>query len=205
MPERPRVLAFCMLYSSPEQGLHRGQRYRDRLRIEAMESRYNYEVFTCDLHDEKEGVDGRHMQANIDCNRFQRSMRSRWGNMPFDVCVLDYFGLPTSYAKARYGSGTFLKKNVVFLCSQRGVKDVWLPNIPSILELVEDAREVLEKNKLSIELVKEPERNPLYRATADVNREIKDSGEESKENDNQFSLLNAKFPFIRITSTPVHD
>jgi len=63
---------------------------------------------------------------------------------------------------------------------------------------LQDASVYLANNSLSIQLVDNPYENPLFRATAMVNDEIKATPEESKENENQLVVLDTKHPFIKI-------
>lgn len=190
-----RALALAMVYAS--QPDKRGQRFRDHLRLTSLETECNCEVYSVDLHDESEAVPGRHVAANVDAKRFQKSVGQKWAGLTFDFACLDYFGMPSAYVEDVMGSGVFLRQNVPFLFSYFGLSQLWLPNTISVLRLVKAAEPTLQANGLCFILVTNPDENPLYRATEKVSDQLK-LEEEMKENDTQLPRLDLDAPFICI-------
>jgi len=126
MEEERNGLALCMLYSQNTNA--RGQRFRDAKRLSSLEQLYDCRMHSCDLHQEQEGIEGRHLMANLDTTRFQRSFKWRWPGKRFDFCVLDYFGMPSSYADHIFRTGCLFRENIPFLADQCGVSEFWIPN-----------------------------------------------------------------------------
>jgi hypothetical protein len=89
-----KVLLLGMVYSEQELP-NIGQEYRDRVRCMGLES-HGYEVFTLDnKHSEKKNKNGKHCMCSFtDSRRMALSMKNQWGNISFDLIILDYFFSP---------------------------------------------------------------------------------------------------------------
>jgi hypothetical protein len=73
-----------------------GQRYRDTIRIIALEESYNCDVYSLD---NKHGIDendmGRHINADFtNPRRLNNEIKEKWGDITFDAIILDYFFSP---------------------------------------------------------------------------------------------------------------
>jgi hypothetical protein len=84
-----------------------GMHYRDRLRLQALEGGSFDEAYSCDNnHDEEGGRSGRHLKCSFDDKDFPGSLLARFGDaITFHTVAVDYFYLPLSFVKDKWGSG----------------------------------------------------------------------------------------------------
>jgi hypothetical protein len=83
--DAPRLVLLLGMVYSGETEPKRGQEYRDRVRINALE-KTGVMVYTLDdKHSENQAKSGRHWQTNFsDSRRMLQSMRQVWGMVPRD-------------------------------------------------------------------------------------------------------------------------
>lgn len=192
--ERPRVLCLGMVYSD-EFSANRGQEFRDRVRLEFLESlgytsRSHYQLTTCllahsvgydaysldDKHDENyRCIIGKHCQANFaDTRRMHMSINTAWGdNVSFDYIILDYFFSPAGWARTRW-SDNFFRETIPSFASKKVLNvggQLWLPNLQCVRDsIAEFDTEVYQYYK--VELSAHPDSNPLYVASDNARSEL---------------------------------
>ena len=145
--------------------------FRDRVRCIALE-KLGYSVKTMDDKHDGDGENcqaevGTHVRANFaDHNRMWRIILKSWGRINFDLIVLDYFFCPAGYVSVRWAENFF--KNTLPLVASEGILskagELWLPHVFYVEEMLFKYRNILSKH-FDWFLVRDPAKNPLYRAT----------------------------------------
>jgi hypothetical protein len=96
--DKKHALMLGMIYTAKETKPHRGQYFRDKVRCKAMEESGGYNSYSLDDKHDIEGSNGKHCKANFaDPRRMLASIKQCWGNISFDVIILDYFFSPVSF------------------------------------------------------------------------------------------------------------
>jgi hypothetical protein len=75
--------------------------------------------------------------------------------------------------------------------------EIWLPNIKCIKEYIDQYKYLLE-TYYTIELINDVNRNPLVRATENVNILLQKDNPNPFINSNQLSRLDVNFPFYQL-------
>lgn len=162
-----------MVYSK-ERRPRRGQEFRDRVRCEALDTKFMVHTMD-DKHDAAGAAADRHCTANFaDTHRMLKAMDCTWGpDMNFDIIVLDYFFSPAGWASVRWSESFFKSTLPAFVTGNRLAPDgaVWLPHVRHVDEMFEKFSTELSEH-YQWELVNAPTRNPLYLATDKVTAEL---------------------------------
>ena len=176
-----RVLCLGMFYSPPETHTtpNRGQGFRDSVRCQALEDEGYHVLSLDDKHDEEDWsfVTKKHCKANFaDARRMVNSLRDRWGyECAFDYVILDYFFSPAGWAKTRW-SDNFFKETIPKIAENELINaggQLWLPNLQCVTDSIERNFKAIDEY-YTIELVRKPEKNPLYKAT-EVRRALRNA------------------------------
>jgi len=172
--------------------------YRDRMRLLSLESIENgvrtvYSVSNYDSHTTKDGVPGRHIQANFLTKRILTSFRAIVPrNMYFTELFLDYFRFPSGYAAGTYQRSLF-EKVIPALIHEKVLCmscDIYVPNIPYLKSMLQGMR--LRDFLLDIKFLSALE-NPLFRATFECT-----SLPPGYLNEDQIKHLDTEAPFMKL-------
>eukprot|EP01041_Mallomonas_annulata_P009276 gene9276-19254_t len=178
MTNYSKALLLGMYYSFEEEP-KRGQGFRDGVRCSALES-LGYEVFTLDdKHKESISVRGRHCQANFsDHHRMLKSIEMTWPDVmngrAFNTIILDYFFSPAGWVEFRW-TPNFFKRTLPFFAEKDLIVEgghIWLPHVGHVHKMLQIYRRELE-DYFIWQIVNDPTRNPLVRATDDVHHLLK--------------------------------
>jgi hypothetical protein len=211
----------------------RGQGFRDRIRLEALEA-MNYAVRTLDdKHQVSVSSQNKHCKANFaDARRMKVSMDELWGrdNNSYDHIILDYFFSPVSlehgqsytktslfdilmfsyqvgWARTRW-TDNFYKETMPLLASAGYLNmhgKIWLPNLECVRDCLTEFKDELNPYFVqSLVPVSEAASNPLYQATEKVEDDLLKCPDKLN-NLNQIEpiLKNSDDLFICLTYDPV--
>jgi len=162
-----KLLALGMVFSLEERAVI-GQQFRDRIRLETLESQ-GYVVYSLDnKHDAQKARLGRHCFASFSSGvrRLQKQIVEAWGEIVFDCVVLDYFFTPVSYIHDSWKE-CFFSETLPFFASSGLLKvggQVWLPYLKDVANFLSSCSSAIDP-VFNVELVADAARNPLYSAT----------------------------------------
>jgi len=190
------------MYFSTEDKPKCGQGFRDKVRCEALES-LGYEVFTLDdKHKENNALKNRHCEANFaDHLRMFKSISNRWPDIMsgtgFGMIILDYFFSPAGWVEHRW-TENFFRKTLPFLAEKNVLTEgglIWLPHVNHVNKMLEVNRTYLEENYVWQE-IRDPTRNPLYRATDNVIRDLQLCPDNMTNETQRRPLMESGTPFF---------
>jgi len=166
-------LALGMVFSLEERPIQ-GQEFRDRVRLEALENE-GYVVCSLDnKHHSKKAQNGRHCYASFsDDRRLKMQIERTWGDILFDCIAVDYFFMPPSYVWDSW-KASFFTKTLPFFANAGILKDggqIWIP-FPCDVDNFKQMSIRTIASCYKIEMVSEPERNPLFLATNKCESEL---------------------------------
>jgi hypothetical protein len=189
----PCVLALGMVYSKEDKPKC-GQQYRDRLRILELE-RLGYNVYSLDnKHLSTDGLPGKHCHSSFASTRhLQKNISQTWGDVSFDLIIMDYFFCPVGWIKSSW-TVWFFTETLAYLSTilnKDGV--VWLPLNADVMTCIEEFNMYISLNFI-IEYENDVSKNPLYQATENCYTALLKSIDR-RTNLTEMQKLNQTIPF----------
>lgn len=163
-----------------------------------------YDVYTLDdKHKEVDCLAERHCYTDFSVPRqYMRAIVETWGGgnlLGFDIICLDYFFSPSGWTEIRWNE-SFISKTIPDLLLNGWLNEngkIWLPNKPSIRELVDKHIDKLSEMFI-IQDIADPNENPLCKASDSCHQQLLECG--NVTNESQLKVLPLDYPFLCLTA-----